>query len=113
MKKTGWQVGCYERGRWAGCGTSSWDRTGMDLAVVAPTRPHRAAALLLAGVTRQDVVAEVCVVQVIVALFPLLNRRGCGASWSSRFGVGITCGHAGRSGLLMFVGSETALQIKV
>lgn len=45
----------------------------MDLAVVPPACPHRAAALLLGGVARQDVVAEVGVIQVIVTLFPLLG----------------------------------------
>lgn len=45
----------------------------MDLAVVPPARPHRAAALLLGGVARQDVVTEVGVIQVVVALFPLLG----------------------------------------
>lgn len=45
----------------------------MDLAVVPPACAHRAAALLLGGVSRQDVVAEVGVVQVVVTLFPLLG----------------------------------------
>lgn len=45
----------------------------MDLAVVPPARPHRAATLLLGGVARQNVVAEVGIIQVIVALLPLLS----------------------------------------
>lgn len=34
----------------------------MDLTVVPPACPHRAAALLLGGVPGQDVIAEVCIV---------------------------------------------------
>ena len=45
----------------------------MDFAVVPPARPGRAAALLLGGVSRQDVVTEICIVQVIVALFSLFS----------------------------------------
>lgn len=59
-----------------GSSTSSWDGTGVDLAVVPPACPHRAAALLLGGVARQDVVAEVGAVQVIVTLLPLLSGGG-------------------------------------
>lgn len=46
------------------CGhrTSSLDRTGVDLTVVPPAGPHRAAALLLGGVPGQDVIAEINVV---------------------------------------------------
>lgn len=45
----------------------------MDLAVVPPAGPRGAAALFLGGVPRQDVVAEVGVVQVVVTLLPLLG----------------------------------------
>lgn len=45
----------------------------MDLTVVPPASPHRAAALLLCGVARQDVVTEVGVIQVIVTLLPRLS----------------------------------------
>lgn len=45
----------------------------MDLTVVPPARPGRAAALLLGDVAGQDIVTEICVVQVIVALFSLLG----------------------------------------
>lgn len=47
---------------------------GVDLAVVSPTCSHRAAALLLGRVPRQDVLAEVGHIQVVVALFPLLRQ---------------------------------------
>lgn len=45
----------------------------MDLTVVPPAGPHCAAALLLGAVARQDVVAEVGVVQVVVTLLPLVG----------------------------------------
>lgn len=45
-----------------GLHTSPWDRTSVDLTVVPPACPHRAAALLLGGVPGQNVIAEVCVV---------------------------------------------------
>lgn len=63
----------------------------MDLAVVPPAGPHRAAALPLGGVARQDVVAEVGVVQVIVALFPLLGGGGGRRDSSSGCGIQISC----------------------
>lgn len=50
----------------------------MELAVVPPAGPHRAAALGLGGVPRQDVVAEAGVVQVVVALLPLFIGRARG-----------------------------------
>lgn len=52
----------------------------MDLAVVSPAGAHRAAALLLGGVSRQNIVAKVGVIQVIVTLFPLLSQ---GSGWNS------------------------------
>lgn len=55
-----------------GLHTLSLDGTSVDLTVVPPACPHRAAALLLGGVPGQDVITEVCIVQVVVALFPLL-----------------------------------------
>lgn len=60
----------------------------MDLAVVSPTCPGGAAALLLRGVARQDVVAIVRIVQVIVALLPFV--RG-GGEWINGFGVKHSC----------------------
>lgn len=63
----------------------------MDLAVVPPACPRRAAALLLRGVAGQDVVAEVGVVQVVVTLFPLLSRGGGRRDWSSGFRFHICC----------------------
>lgn len=59
----------------------------MDLAVVSPAGTHRAAALLLGGVSRQNIVAEVGVIQVIVTLFPLLSQ-GSGRSNSYRWSLG-------------------------
>lgn len=56
-------------------GTFSRDGTGVKLAVVPPAGPHRAAALFLGRVPRQDVVAGAGVVQVVVALSPLLVHR--------------------------------------
>lgn len=72
-------------------GTSSRDGAGVDLAVVPPAGPHRAAALLLGGVTGQDVVAEVDVVQVVVTLFPLLGRWGGWCNVSGRPLGNVSC----------------------
>lgn len=59
----------------------------MDLTVVPPACPHRAAALLLGGVPGQNVIAEVCIVEVVIALFPLIwQRRTGGRTGGSRTG---------------------------
>lgn len=60
----------------------------MDFTVVAPACSSRAAALLLGGIVRQDVVAEVCVIQIIVTLSPLLCRGG---ERRDGFGVPLSC----------------------
>lgn len=60
----------------------------MDLTVVSPTCPRGAAALLLSGVARQDVVAIVCIIQVIVTLLPLVGE---GDDWINVFGVNHSC----------------------
>lgn len=46
------------------CGlhTSPWDRASVDLTVVSPACPHRAAALLLCGVPGQNIITEICIV---------------------------------------------------
>lgn len=80
-----------QHGSFAFCCTSSLDRTGMDLAVVSPACPCCAAALLLGGVARQDVVAKVGVIQVIVTLFPLLSWDSGWRDWSCRFRRNISC----------------------
>lgn len=64
----------------------------MDLTVVPPACPHRAAALLLGGVPGQNVIAEVCIVEVVVALFPLLwQRRTGGRLVGGSFGGIVAC----------------------
>lgn len=60
----------------------------MDLTVVAPACSDRATALLLGGVARQDVVTEVGIIQVIVALLPLASR---GSRWKDGFSVSLSC----------------------
>lgn len=72
-------------------GTSSRDGAGVDLTVVPPAGPHCAAALLLGGVSGQDVVAEVGVVQVVVTLFPLLDRWGGWCNVSGRPLGNVSC----------------------
>lgn len=73
-------------------GTSSRDGTFVDLAVVPPAGPNRAAALFLGGVPRQDVVAEVGVFQVVVALLPLLLNGGGGRGVSRQTLAHVICG---------------------
>lgn len=66
----------------------------MDFAVVPPAGPHRAAALLLGGVARHDVVAEVGVVQVVVALFSLLAPGGGMREQSAGRRAHVSCGRS-------------------
>lgn len=60
-----------------GTGVVNW--TGVDLTLVTPAHPDRAAALLLGDVGRQDTIAEDRVIQVQVALFLFfdINRNLC------------------------------------
>ena len=71
--------------------TSSWNRTGVDLAVVPPAFANRAAALLLGGVSRHNVVAEVGVIQVDVTLFLLFCCGGRRRDSSWQFDGHISC----------------------
>lgn len=73
-------------------GTFSRDGTGVNLAVVPPAGPHRAATLFLGGVPREDVLAEVDVVQVVVALLPLLLHRTEGRAVSRQCQTHVICG---------------------
>lgn len=56
------------------------DWAGVDLTVVPPAGPHSTAALLLGGVSGQHIIAEIGIVQVVIALLPLSTRashHGC------------------------------------
>ena len=61
-----------ERARVAWVTSPSW-RARVDFTVVTPASAHCAAALFFGGVARKHVVAEVGIVQVVVALLHLLT----------------------------------------
>ena len=65
--------------------TGAVDGTGVDLTVVPPAGPQRAAALLQGHVAGQHALTQVLIVQAVVALLAL--HRG-GGLWDPRGGEG-------------------------
>lgn len=90
-------------------GTFSREGTGLNLAVVPPAGPHRAAALFLGGVPRQDVAAEFGVAQVVVALLSLLFGRAGGRGVSRQGQAHVICVCVGGGGARRAERCETLL----